>query len=80
MFDTQIAALKAVKPKLIEQVAAFFKAGNAATADEVATALGETPLAIRPRVSELSKRGKLEPTGLRRKNSSGRDAVVWRAA
>lgn len=50
-----------------------------ATADEVAKALGETVLAIRPRITELFKMGRIEDTGERRTNTSGRRAVVWMA-
>ncbi len=49
------------------------------TADECAEQLNETVLAIRPRVSELKKDGKLADTLARRKNSSGRNAAVFRA-
>lgn len=47
------------------------------TADEVATRLGRTVLAIRPRVSELGKQGKIVATERTRKNDSGRPAAVW---
>jgi hypothetical protein len=59
------------------------------TADEVAEALrtpfmsdadfAEFKRSIRPRVSELKADGLVEKTLMRRKNSSGRAAVVWRA-
>lgn len=48
-----------------------------ATADEVAAKLGKSVLTIRPRVCELAKLGKIEDTGLRGTNSSGRRAVIW---
>lgn len=48
------------------------------TPDEIASTLGETVLAIRPRITELSKMGMIEDTGERRKNASGRRAKVWR--
>lgn len=47
------------------------------TADECAGILQESPLAIRPRLSELRAMGKIEPCG-RRKNQSGHSAWVWR--
>lgn len=52
------------------------------TADEVAERLGETVLAVRPRVSELAKAvpPRILPTGERRRNDSGLKAKVWRAA
>lgn len=48
------------------------------TADEIAEIVGETVLAIRPRLSELKKLGKIEPTGERGKNASGQSAHRWR--
>lgn len=48
------------------------------TADEVAFAMGETVLAIRPRITELRSMGKIEKAGLRRENASGCKAHVWR--
>jgi hypothetical protein len=48
------------------------------TADQIATRIGRSILSVRPRVSELSALGKIEPTGERRKNESGMTAAVWR--
>lgn len=48
------------------------------TADEVAAVLDESVLAIRPRVTELAKQGRIEDSGERRQNRSGRSAIVWR--
>jgi predicted ArsR family transcriptional regulator len=50
------------------------------TADECAEYLGESILSIRPRFSELRASGLIADSGLRRPNSSGRSATVWRAA
>jgi predicted ArsR family transcriptional regulator len=49
------------------------------TADEIATRLERSALAIRPRISELRAAGLIEDTGHRRKNKSGMSAGVWRA-
>lgn len=65
---------------LRDAVLAFFKAGKEATADEVADAMGENPLSIRPRVAELKAAGLLIQTGARRKSSTGRSSHVWKAA
>lgn len=59
-------------------LAAFRGIENEMTADEVAEALGEGILSIRPRIAELAAMGKLEDVGTRRKNVSGRAAIVWR--
>ena len=48
------------------------------TADETADALGENLLSIRPRITELIRLGKIEDSGDRRANASGRRAKVWR--
>lgn len=50
------------------------------TADEVAEWAGVSVLSMRPRMTELSKLGKVRDTGLRRSNASGRLAKVWAAA
>jgi FaeA-like protein len=47
------------------------------TADELASHLGHSILAVRPRVSELNKQGKIKKTSERRKNASGMSAAVW---
>lgn len=47
--------------------------------DEVAHALGESQLAIRPRLTELLRMGLIEDTGTIRSNDSGRMAIVFRA-
>ena len=48
------------------------------TADEVAETIGKSILSVRPRIAELSKLGKIEDSGERRMNESGKDATVWR--
>lgn len=55
-------------------------ANRPSTPDEIAEALGESVLSIRPRITELKQLGKIEPSGERRKNASGRAAKVWRIA
>jgi hypothetical protein len=50
------------------------------TADEVAARLGESVLAVRPRVSELFHAGLIEKSGERRANASGLAAHVWKKA
>jgi hypothetical protein len=65
---------------LRDRVEQLFLTGATLTADECAAALHESVLAIRPRLSELVKKGLLVSTGERRKNASGMSATVWRAA
>lgn len=48
------------------------------TADEVAGRLGMSILSIRPRLSELVRQGRIEPTGKRRSNASGHSAAEWK--
>lgn len=52
--------------------------GGDFTADEIAERLCRSILSIRPRVSELRKKGLIEPTAERRPNRSGHSAVVWK--
>ncbi|MBT4082138.1 MAG: hypothetical protein HOE83_00025 [Alphaproteobacteria bacterium] len=47
-----------------------------ATPDEVACAMGETVLAIRPRMTELTQMGHVQKTKMRRANASGMKATV----
>lgn len=49
------------------------------TPDEVADEMGKSVLYIRPRFSELYESGKIEDTGARRRNASGKAAKVWKA-
>lgn len=51
-----------------------------ATADEIAAAMNRSILTIRPRVSELNRMKKIIDSTGRRKNASGRNAIVWRIA
>lgn len=48
------------------------------TADEIACRMQQSILAVRPRVTELKADGLVEDTGLRRRNASGRRAMVVR--
>ncbi|HUY27304.1 MAG TPA: hypothetical protein VMV27_07770 [Candidatus Binataceae bacterium] len=51
---------------------------DGATADEIARALRRSAFTIRPRVSELFHSSKIIDSGTRRRNASGRNAIVWR--
>lgn len=65
-------------PNLRRAVLTFFTLGGTGTPDEVAEALKESPLSIRPRITELYQLGKIERTGERRKSSVGRPSHVYR--
>jgi hypothetical protein len=49
------------------------------TADECAGRMGEDILAIRPRFTELYRKGAISKTKLRRPTRSGTNATVWQA-
>lgn len=63
--------------KLMAACRGAFQLGWTGTADELAFRLGEDRLSVRPRVSQLHTLGEIEPTGERRRNSSGSPAHVW---
>lgn len=50
------------------------------TADELAVQLGIDRLSVRPRTSELRRKGIIYDSGLRRRNATGKRAIVWTAA
>ncbi|WP_316169408.1 hypothetical protein [Bradyrhizobium sp. SZCCHNRI1058] len=64
--------------KLRAAITALMANGYRLTADEIATQMRESVLAIRPRVSELVKTGTLVKLADRRKNVSGMTAHVLR--
>ena len=67
-------------PLLRERVYAVVRAAGARglTPDEAAEKLGKTVLAVRPRFTELAKKGRIVRTGERRRNISGLRAKAWR--
>lgn len=83
--DTSIAAANATAPILgrLQRLAlqAIREAGwLGLTADELAARLGIDRWSIQPRTSELKRKGLIRDSGLRRRNASGKLAIVWVAA
>lgn len=78
--DTSKAGAKAAKPSAstLRELCLAELRKKQRTADEVAAALGQSVLSIRPRFTELKVRGEIEDTGVRRRNESGVNAIVWR--
>lgn len=77
--DTSYTAAESMNqsaPRLRQQCVQALALRNM-TADEVAKDVGASILSIRPRITELKREGLLHDTGERRKNSSGRNAIVW---
>lgn len=66
----------AVAPTLRAKVLDVLRAGPA-TADQCAEAIGESVLAIRPRLSELVAAGRIRDTGRTAVNASGKRAAIW---
>lgn len=64
-------------PQMRARALAVLERSRGLTADEVAGKLGLSILSIRPRVTELSRLGKVRDSGTRRPNASGRNAIVW---
>lgn len=82
--DTSVDAAVAMAPKARtlrdRALVAIRDSGHhGLTADQVAGRLGETILAIRPRISELVNGRLIRDSGERRANGSGRSAIVWLA-
>jgi predicted ArsR family transcriptional regulator len=57
----------------------LYRHSSGLTADQCAEFMGEPILSVRPRFSELQRKGMIEETGERRRNKSGRAANVYRA-
>lgn len=77
--DTARAAAHAMRekdPPLRDQVLSLLKLGDA-NADEIANLLGQNPLSIRPRCSQLAALGLIEDSHVRRPSSLGSPAIVW---
>jgi DNA-directed RNA polymerase specialized sigma24 family protein len=80
--DTSIEAAQSIQSKLgnLQATAlnAIIKSGlRGLTADELAVTLGLDRYSIQPRTSELKRLGKIKDSGQRRKNTTGKMAIVW---
>jgi predicted Rossmann fold nucleotide-binding protein DprA/Smf involved in DNA uptake len=74
---TSQEAAESIDAKTLRELALAEIVKEPLTADEVAANLGQSVLAIRPRVSELHRAGAIYKTARRRVNRSGKKAVVW---
>lgn len=82
MTDTSIAALHSiatVSTVLRDECLARIRQ-KPQTADQCASILGQSVLAVRPRFTELRNAGLIHDSGVRDLNVSGRRAIVWVAA
>ncbi len=80
--DTSSDAAASVAPRaetLRARALDEIERSNGLTADQVAGRLGMSILSIRPRITELARLGMVRDTGERRRNNSGRRAIVWAA-
>jgi len=78
--DTSRAAAAGITdgaPMLRAKALRMVRSSSGMTADEVAAALGVSILSIRPRMTELAHRGQIRDSGSRRRNVSGKSAIVW---
>lgn len=62
------------------EVVAALQGHGPMTADDCADRLGYSVLSVRPRFSELRAAGRVQPTGRRGVNLSGRGAIIWELA
>ena len=80
--NTSIAAADAIAPKLgrLQRLAetTIRAAGHdGLTADELAARLDMERWSIQPRTTELSRKGIIRDSGRRRRNITGKAAIVW---
>ena len=80
--ETSVAAADALAPKLgrLQQMAksAICDAGTQGlTADELSARLDMDRWSIQPRTSELKRKGLIRDSGQRRRNATGKLAIVW---
>lgn len=80
--ETSIEAGESVAPKIgrLQRITLDVIAGMRAhgrTSDEAAEACGMDRWSIQPRVSELRKKGLIADSGQRRRNVTGKQAIVW---
>jgi hypothetical protein len=80
--ETSIEAAEAIKPKhgplqrlTLDAIAS--RGAFGLTADECAEVLGLDRWSIQPRTSELRKQARIVDSGLRRRNATGKKAIVW---
>jgi predicted ArsR family transcriptional regulator len=79
--DTGLEAAEAIAPRAAGLRALVLRClinHGPMTADETAERLNLSPLAIRPRFTELLRDDAITDSGIRRKNATGRSAKVWR--
>lgn len=79
--DTSIEACPAPRKARAtrERIMAQLTATGPSSPDKMAELLGESILSIRPRFSELLALGRIEDTGDRDRNVSGKSCKIWRA-
>lgn len=80
--DTSVAAAEAVADYLPALQSLVYRTIVAAgadglTADELAERVGYARWSVQPRTTELKLKGLIVDSGVRRRNSTGKQAIVW---
>jgi hypothetical protein len=80
--DTSRSAAEAATPKCgplqrLTLAAVTRRGAFGATTDELADILEHQRWSIQPRTSELRRKGLIADSGLRRRNVTGKAAIVW---
>ncbi|HEV2123450.1 MAG TPA: hypothetical protein VGW38_11840 [Chloroflexota bacterium] len=80
--ETSVAAADALAPRLgrlqrMAQATIRDAGARGLTADELAARLEMDRWSIQPRTSELRRKGLIRDSGQRRRNATGKLAIVW---
>jgi hypothetical protein len=80
--DTSVAAADDLAPKLgrlqrMAECTIRYAGPQGLTADELAARLQMDRWSIQPRTTELRRKGLIRDSGQRRRNSTGKAAIVW---
>lgn len=78
--ETAHAAARGARGSAIaEMVASHLREAGPRTTEEIAAEIGLSLVTVSPRLAPLARAGRVRDSGSRRRNASGRLAIVWEA-